>query len=218
MYDNNVSVTLVLPSSQDILRRTEAFTRPERKRLRGNFDKYDRDRSEEISTDELGKVLRGLGHNVNVREQQELVAKVDADGSSTGGKGREEWEKAREEKDAPKLHRVYCWRLEQYFLRRAGLTFLPWQNGYTGWHRMWKPKRTRGAAKEESEGGATFAWERQLDLLKNKTQKLRKGGRRLELRKRLRAQLERRKRISENTQELDRQLEKKWGSQQWEPC
>ena len=44
--------------------------------LRECFKELDRDRSGEISTSELGRVLRSLGHNCSMRVQQELVAKV----------------------------------------------------------------------------------------------------------------------------------------------
>lgn len=64
-----------------VYRETEGFTRIERKEFKDIFNKYDRDRSGEISIIELGSVLRYLGMICELATQQELVSKVDVDGS-----------------------------------------------------------------------------------------------------------------------------------------
>merc|ERR1719456_626542 len=63
------------------LRKTEGFTKKEIHEFKGLFLKFDVDGSGEISTLELGPVLRNLGYPTSMNLQLGLVAEVDVDGS-----------------------------------------------------------------------------------------------------------------------------------------
>lgn len=47
------------------------------------FSVFDKEGTGEISTDELGTVMRSLGQNPSDKELQDMVTEVDADGNGT---------------------------------------------------------------------------------------------------------------------------------------
>ena len=64
-----------------LFRSREGFLSREVVEFHAAFDKFDADKSGELSVAELGGVLRSLGYCPNVRRLQELTAVVDADNS-----------------------------------------------------------------------------------------------------------------------------------------
>lgn len=68
-----------------LYRRSEGFTKKEIKALDVLFHKFDADNSGEISTLELGDILRHEGHVPNLVELQKLSDQYDVDGSGTVG-------------------------------------------------------------------------------------------------------------------------------------
>jgi Ca2+-binding EF-hand superfamily protein len=63
------------------LRKTEGFTKKEIQQFKTLFLRFDVDGSGEISTLELGPVLRNLGYPTSMNLQQGLISEVDVDGS-----------------------------------------------------------------------------------------------------------------------------------------
>merc|ERR1719410_1847432 len=51
--------------------------------LRAAFVKFDKDSDGHISTNELGSLLRSLGHNPKQREVENMINEVDVDGNGT---------------------------------------------------------------------------------------------------------------------------------------
>merc|ERR1711977_680166 len=68
-----------------LYRRSEGFTKKEIQAFEALFNKFDNDRSGEISTLELGDILRHEGYVPNLQELQKLSDQYDVDGSQTLG-------------------------------------------------------------------------------------------------------------------------------------
>lgn len=64
-----------------VFRRRGGFSASEDVELKSAFARYDADSSGELSTREVGKGLRMLGYAMPVNQQDELIKKVDVDGS-----------------------------------------------------------------------------------------------------------------------------------------
>lgn len=68
-----------------LYRRTEGFTGDELGELQGVFKRFDRDNSGEISTMELGDILRHEGYHPKLDKLQQLCEEFDVDGSGEMG-------------------------------------------------------------------------------------------------------------------------------------
>ena len=71
-----------------------------------------------------------------------------ASGEDTEEESEEAWDRGKKRKDVQAAYEVYCWRAEQYYLRRAGLKADTFQKGFLGRHKVQAPKLVRRAAKE----------------------------------------------------------------------
>jgi len=64
-------------------RQREGFLASEMEEIESGFDRYDKNRTGEISHSEVGQVLRWLGYPTSFEILQQLIAKVDIDGSGS---------------------------------------------------------------------------------------------------------------------------------------